>query len=327
MIVSMESVVAESAGVPIFASKGIRALSFTNSPYYAHAHLGAVDLYPAKQDDRVLSPVIGRVVGIREIKAQHQDFSRAEENEKLLLISNDAETVTKILHLAPFVGVGDNVDVSEEIGNYVRSGFFGFWTPNHIHVEVRPARDPIRARGAYLMVPALPESNNNDVAGEGSSDFNCATVAANPGFLLLKPSRSVFGRIGGFSGISVIVDEKRNAILDGGFPHYGKGGILVACESRLEPGQSVRIGSLKIGEISTDSPIEIGKGVIFALVDFGKRIGVGVSGASMRGLSLSLNLSPLDSCLLRAIPHQPLAKDALARLTDNVILSIRNIDT
>ena len=51
MITCKASIVAESAGVPIYASGGIRAVSFTNSPYCAHMHLGAVDLYPARYDE------------------------------------------------------------------------------------------------------------------------------------------------------------------------------------------------------------------------------------------------------------------------------------
>jgi hypothetical protein len=326
MILCREPIVAESAGIPIYAGKGIRAVSFMNSPYYAHMHLGAVDLYPSSYDDGVPSPVSGRVVGIREVKAPHIGFRGADEKEKLLLISNTAETTTKLLHLNPFVSVGDTVTVSEIIGEFVRSGFFSFWTPHHIHVEVRSPSDPIRARGAFPMVPMLPSTSSVNLHGEADlSDLECEVVTAKSGFLLLRPLSRIFALIGGFAGMAAIVGETKNAILDGGFPHYSRGGIVVETGSGLKIGDTVRIGSLLIGEISSN-PLSRKCGCAsFALVDFRREVDVSVSSIPMRGLSLALNLSSPESCLLRVIPREPLETNLIASLKDNVVLSIRNI--
>jgi hypothetical protein len=100
MITSNASVVAESTGVPIYVKGDIKAVSFVNSPYYAHGHLSAVDPYPSRYDDPVPSPVKGRVVGIRSVKAPHPKYFRADEDEKLLPIPNNADATTKILHEA-----------------------------------------------------------------------------------------------------------------------------------------------------------------------------------------------------------------------------------
>lgn len=121
-------IVAEAAGVPIHAHEGIKSVSFTNSPYYAHMHLGAIDLYPREPDGVVLSPVKGHVTGVREVKAPRPKYFEPREEEKLLLIANNSESVTKILHLGPTVSVGDLVEVSDPIGEYVKSGFFNSWT-------------------------------------------------------------------------------------------------------------------------------------------------------------------------------------------------------
>jgi hypothetical protein len=286
MITGYASVAAESAGVPIYVSVDIKAVSFVNSPYYAHAHLSAVDLYPSRCDDPIPSPVKGRVVGIRSVKAPHQKNFRADEDEKLLLIANNATATTKILHLNPTVRIGDSVDVSEPVGNYVRSGFFNFWTPNHIHVEIRPANDPIRASGSFPMVPKLltnSKSFRSDKSDPGET--RCEVISANPEFLLLRPLGSLFGLLGGHVGLAVLVDEQENAILDRGFPHYDRGEVLISDTLGVKPGNSVKIGDLSVGEIASRPPFDATRRCNYAPVEFNKKLEITFSGSLMRGLS------------------------------------------
>ena len=43
------------------------------------------------------------------------------------------------------------MEVGQDLGQLLRSGFFNFWTDPHLHVEVRPPSDPLRARGGFKL--------------------------------------------------------------------------------------------------------------------------------------------------------------------------------
>jgi hypothetical protein len=322
MIRTERMIVAESAGVPIHVDEMIRSVTFTDSPYYAHTHLSAIDIYPLNRAGFVPSPVSGQVVGIRSVKAPTSTHFKADEDEKLLLIANSDKLTTKILHLKPTVKIGETVDVSTPLGTYVRSGFFSFWTDHHIHVEVRPSDDPIRARGSFPVTPRLL-GNVSSGASEQSNPNHipCEIVSVAPEFLLLKPPNEMFGRLGGYVGLRVQVNENTRGILDGGFPHYSYGGVLLskAIDARIK---TVRMGDLSIGHIQGDVLSRNGPEQRYAMVQFKEGIRVRLSGHPLRGLALSLYLSSSYNMLLKAVPRRPYNKEELQTFRDHEVLSV-----
>ncbi len=317
------TIVAESAGVKIYVDETIKAVSFTNSPYYAHIHLAAIDVYPKNSDSFVPSPVEGRVIGILAIRAPSSIHFKADEDQALVLIANDARLTTKILHLRSAVDVGDKVEVSTLIGEYVRSGFFNFWTGHHIHVEVRPKDDPIRARGSFPVAPKLFEGNEDNGREEiDLGNIPCEVVSVAPKYLLMKPPCGMLGSLGGYVGIKVFGGDGRTGILDGGFPHYGVGGLLLSSAVDIKVGSSVMMGHLPIGEILDAESCRGNLWRYYNTVKFNKELKVRVSGRPLRGLSLPLGLSASNSTLLKVVPHRPFYKEELQAFDEHGVLSI-----
>jgi hypothetical protein len=326
MVRKEKLVAAESAGVPIHLDESIRSITFTDSPYYAHMHLSAIDIYPKNKDSLVPSPVTGRVIRIRPVKAPLPAYFKADEDEKLLLISNSMKLTTKILHLKPCVDVGEMVEVSSPLGKYVRSGFFNFWTDYHIHVEVRPNDDPIRAQGSFPVAPKL--LGNHDEKGKEQIDpdqIPCEVVSVAPEYLLLRPPRPLFGSLGGYFGLRVLISEDIEGILDGGFPHYGIGGVLLSNAANVKAGDIVRIGDLSIGEVcggvtSHDGPVRY-----YVRVRFKERIKVRLAGRLHRGLALALSLLSSHQLLLKVVPCHPYNKEELQAFRDHEDLSVTDV--
>jgi hypothetical protein len=316
-------IVAESAGIKIHVDETIKAVSFANSPYYAHMHLAAIDIYPKSNGDFAPSPVEGRVIGIRATKAPSPTHFKADEDEELILIANDARLTTKVLHLRSAVNVGDKVDVSTPIGEYVRSGFFNFWTGYHIHVEVRPKDDPIRARGSFPVAPRLLEDHEDDGRETIDPDnIPCEVVSIAPEHLLLKPPCGMLGCSGGYVGLKVFAGDGGVGILDGGLPHYGVGGVLLSNADGVRAGSSVMMGDLQIGEILGAESGRSNLGRYYNLVKFTKELKIRLSGRPLRGLSLSLGLSASNSTLLKVVPQRPFNKEELQTFEDKGVLSI-----
>jgi hypothetical protein len=300
MLADTRIAVAESGGVEIFAHEGIRAISLTNSTYYAHARLAALDMYQRGNVSVVLSPVEGRVVGIRVVRAPRPKYFKPDENEKLLLMANDSKLVTKILQIGPTVQVGEFVETLSPIGKYVWSGFFNFWTGNHLHVEVRLASDPIRARGSLPVAPALLGGDEDTAECEANPDnIPCEVVEASTESLLLKPTIPFATRLSGYVGLRVTVGKAVPGLLDGGFPHHGFGGIFIPRDAKVSIGELVRIGDLIIGETVRRLMSRGGLPHHFIPVKFKKGLQISLSESKViRGLSLLLGLASPESLLL-----------------------------
>jgi len=146
--------------------------SFYNSPYPAHDAGCAVDLYPdgvaerseatesvsrvaassaadwretAGRATRAPSPVAGEVVETRTVRCPPQPY--AADNDHLVVVDT-GEYLARILHVEPAVEPGDCVDVGDDLGRLVRSGFFAPWVANHIHLGFRERDgDAVRASG------------------------------------------------------------------------------------------------------------------------------------------------------------------------------------
>jgi hypothetical protein len=181
-----------------------------NSPYPAHDHGHAVDLYPGHDDAR--SPVAGEVLDTRTVRCPPKDYAVDEDH---LVLIDTGEHVARILHVDPAVEAGDRVDLGDSLGTLVRSGFFGQWVDDHVHLEFRdPDRDPYRATGS------LPLDLDVDVAPvpwEGAG----TVVETGPTHALLDAPAHP-----GDGFAAVAADE--GVPLDGGLVHYSGAGTLAA---------------------------------------------------------------------------------------------------
>lgn len=181
-----------------------------NSPYPAHDHGHAVDLYPGHDDAR--SPVAGEVLDTRTVRCPPKDY--AVDQDHLVLIDT-GEHVARILHVDPAVEAGDRVDVGDSLGTLVRSGFFGQWVDNHVHLEFRdPDRDPYRATGS------LPLDLDVDVAPVPWDGAGTVVETGPTHALLDAPAHP------GDGFAAVAADE--GVPLDGGLVHYSGAGTLAA---------------------------------------------------------------------------------------------------
>lgn len=248
--------IAASCGIKIYAPRQSR-VSFFNSPYLAHFEHRAVDIYPLSS--KAPSPVEGRVRYIYEFSAPKTKQFQMPTKEYLIAIETpiSSEYLVRILHVKPSVMVGDYVNMGEPLGEMIRNGHFDTWTDRHLHVEIRPCDNLLRARGG-LPIHLIFEGKSNDTDST-SKKTRCSMFTHNERTKLsafmgkvvaLKP-RSVLAEgpntcIGPFVGMPVFVGNGIG-ILDGGVPHYGFGGVLSLDEVKI--GDPVFLGNVKIGRV------------------------------------------------------------------------------
>ena len=229
-----------------------RRFTLYNSPYAAHDHGCAVDLYPGdathpdpEDGDPVVapSPVTGEVLETRTVTAPSKPYAAVEDH--LILVdtgvgggrgggecgdtvtfrTDDGEApVARILHVNPSVEAGDSVAVGDPLGRLVRAGFFAPWVANHLHLGFRPREaDPYRASGS-LPLALDPSLRLDAVPWDGTG----SVFAAGETYAVLDaPAHPAPGE--GFAGLAGTVDvegEDRTGVLDGGLPHYDGGGLL-----------------------------------------------------------------------------------------------------
>ncbi len=194
--------------------------SLYNSPYVAHDHGHAIDLYtdaglgPATDDElsAAPSPVAGEVLDIRTVRAPPKPY--AAENDSLVLVDT-GDTVARILHVEPTVEIGDTIEIGESLGTLIRAGFFAPWVDNHLHLEFRdPEANPYRASGSLPLTVDIPNTGV-DWDGSGSVIETGKTYA-----VLDSPTHPAPGEY--FVGI----ESEEGFVLDGGLVHYAGGGAL-----------------------------------------------------------------------------------------------------
>ncbi|MFO7925751.1 MAG: hypothetical protein ACQET5_05480 [Halobacteriota archaeon] len=182
--------------------------SLYNSPYPAHDAGCAIDLYPG--NDVAVSPVAGVVRAVRTVRCPARPYAVSEDH--LILI--DCEThVARILHVDPAVDAGDRVEIGDRLGTLVRSGFFGRWVDNHIHLGFRrPEQNLQRASGS---MPIQPDVSVTGLAWDGTG----TVVETGKTHVRLDAPNH------GGSGFAALADDD-GVPLDGGLPHYSGGGAL-----------------------------------------------------------------------------------------------------
>ena len=229
--------VAIAEGIKIYCMNNDR-FAFFNSPYPAHRLMTGIDIYSdVNFGGLALSPVSGEVVLIRKIKAPIGRFFKDAGYDYVILLQNkqSKELVVKILHVDPCVSLGEHIHIGEPLGVLLRSGYFGFTTAPHVHVEVRPSNDPLRVRGGFIFKNLLnidkskPVERLKGIVKKIREDVFTVNLDNVLGFGLPAD-------IGGIIGI-----------LDGGIPIYGWFG---AHASGTPQGDIIKIMGVPVGKIT-----------------------------------------------------------------------------
>jgi hypothetical protein len=252
--------------------------SFFNSPYPAHRLHTGVDIYNGSDFGEVIaSPVNGVVKMIRKVKApKGQGFVDSGHDSLILLEPDDnADAIVKLLHVDPLVEIGDRVTVNNVIGVLLRSGYYGWGTSPHIHVEIRNPSDPLRARGGYTLRRA-----NTPLNAEESSRIEGYVIRTKLEYSLIRLKNNNYGLAGEING-SV-------GIIDGGIPYYGWMGIHL---DRPTSGEVKLLGK-KIGVVTDVYPLSC-----IADVDDFRLL---LNGIPVMGLSLYL--SPICRSFAKVLP-------------------------
>ncbi|MFO8115582.1 MAG: hypothetical protein R6U01_09550 [Halorubrum sp.] len=210
-----------SVTLPPDALDGFRRFSRFNSPYPAHDDGCAVDLYP--EAGRGISPVAGVVRETRTVGCPDRSYAASEDH--LIIVDLDDEwcrradaevgTVARILHVIPEVSPGDRVAVGDDLGPTTRSGFFGQWVDDHVHLGFRaPGASALRASGSLPV--------DVDVAVEPISwDGSGVVVERGPTHALLDAPRHLDP-----GGTFAALASDEGIPLDGGLAHYAGGGAF-----------------------------------------------------------------------------------------------------
>jgi hypothetical protein len=187
-----------------------KRVSLYNSPYPAHDRGHAVDLYPGENGGPAPSPVAGEVLDTRTVRCPPRDYAVAEDH---LVLVDTGECVARVLHVKPAVEPGDEVAVGDSLGTLVRSGFFGQWVDDHIHLGFRaPDANPYRASGS---LPLALEVEVTPVAWDGTGTI----VEAGATHVALDTPRH------DGEGFAALASDE-GIPLDGGLVHYAGGGAL-----------------------------------------------------------------------------------------------------
>lgn len=198
-----------------------------NSPYAAHEHGRAIDLYPGMP--WAPSPVAGEVVGTRTVGAPSRRY--ATDHDHLILIDT-GDRIARILHVEPAVETGDWVEAGDSLGTLIRSGFFAPWVDGHVHLGFRtPDANPYRASGS---LPVEVGVDPRPVPWDGTG---VVREAGETYVVLDEPTHPDPGSWAGLAGTPGVV-------LDGGCPHYEGGGVLPAADRERLP---VSIAGTRVG--------------------------------------------------------------------------------
>ena len=228
--------------------------SIGTSPYYAHQHGLAIDIYPnlTLENIEILSPVSGKIQQIKKLRAPKAKFSDGVDVDYLILLSNplNSEILWKIMHVNPNVKVGDQIEVGDHLGKTIRNGYFAYWSSPHLHLEIRPINDAIRARGGKSFSLAIEKKNT---LNEFSEEINTNQIpieihSTYPEMILASLPKHFYHNLFPFYGVKIIVNNLE-CLLDGGIPHYKIGTVIFQQKNISNNLSPVYIGSQKIGNL------------------------------------------------------------------------------
>jgi hypothetical protein len=262
-----------------------------NSPYPAHDRGCAVDLYP--NSNAGLSPVPGEILATRTVGCPDRPYAVDEDHLIVIDVAEEwadgrgGDLVARVLHVAPAVSPGDQVAAGDSLGQMVRSGFFGQWVDNHIHLGFRDSdSNPYRASGSLPLAPAVP------VAG-ASWDGSGTVIEAGETFVRLDapdhPSPGDWATIAADDGTP----------LDGGLVHYAGGGAYAETDGALS------LLGTEVGRATSHAgPVGAGNGVIGIADVAWTDVVVRVNGQRATGLSLFVSRDSFGAKLVFHEGHE-----------------------
>jgi len=269
------------------------------SPYYAHQHALGIDIYHSLLLDNyeVLSPISGEILRIKTLLAPKPKFTGGIDKDFLTLVSNphNPETTYKLLHVKPNnIQVGDRIEIGDPIGKTIRNGYFANWSSPHLHLEIRPSHDAIRASGGSAFSLAFDKKKKKEYIEErNSEEIQMKIHSVFPEFYLAKFSESQYKFIDPIYGVKVRVN-KQSYILDGGIPHYKNGTIISNISFERVKNLSIYLENQKIGKLNES------RGQ-FGFFKFDKSLKFLLNDEEIRGISLYLaNFMPL----VKIIPYE-----------------------
>ncbi|WP_049979930.1 hypothetical protein [Halolamina rubra] len=213
---------AERSPVPLPPSLLDRYARFScyNSPYPAHDRGCAVDLYP--DDGTAPAPVPGEVVDTRTVACPDRPYAVDEDHLIVVDVADDwaggrgAELLARVLHVDPGVDAGDWVAAGDSLGESVRSGFFGRWVDDHLHLGFRPTEaNPYRASGSLPVEPGV------EVAG---TPWDGTGTVVETGQTYVRLDAPAHPDPGSWAALAA----EDGTPLDGGLAHYSGGGAYAA---------------------------------------------------------------------------------------------------
>lgn len=220
-----EIAIAEEVNVSLKIPEGT-IYSFFDSPYIGHRNETAIDIY--FKDREALLPVDEAIV--KEIRWFNSPKYRPDGSEKepLIVFKIREGVVLKTLHVKPKVNVGERLHLGDYIGECIVSGYLCPWSGIHAHIEVRPERDPYRARGAYKLNieptvrKILAEIGNANVKfSEEPLVFNVVSVEEH--YMWIKFRNDIGGKP---TALMLMSEFGEICAMDAGIPYYGIGGCL-----------------------------------------------------------------------------------------------------
>ncbi|MFX1532390.1 MAG: hypothetical protein ACFFBC_14830 [Promethearchaeota archaeon] len=272
--------------------------SIGTSPYYAHQHGLAIDIYQdlSLENYEVFSPVSGKILKIKTLLAPKPKFKGGIDRDYLILINNQSnpDLVWKLMHVNPKYNVGDQIETGDIIGKTIRNGYFAYWSSPHLHIELRPNDDAIRARGGKAFSLAV-DPKNNQIESPGNEELINIPIEIDSifqEFILARFPKQFYHKLFPINGVKVQVD-RMYCILDGGIPHYKIGTILCNNIYKYDVPSLIYLGSHKIGTLHEKSGN-------FGLLKFEPVVFL-LNNKEIRGISLYLaSFLPL----LKIIPHK-----------------------
>jgi len=272
--------------------------SLGTSPYYAHQHGLAIDIYYnlTLENYEILSPISGEVIKLKTLVAPKPSFINGIDKDYLILISDKKypEVVWKMMHVNPVVKVGDEVRIGDILGETIRNGYFAYWSSPHLHLELRSSNDAIRARGGKEFSLAI---KNEKIIPQIAEQENLTEIPIEidsiyPEIILANLPKNLYLNLDPFYGVKARINNIK-CILDGGIPHYKIGTVICRQKISFEINAPVYFGEYNVGSIHETN----GK---FGFLKF-EDIKFLLNNVEIRGISLYLaKFSPL----IKIIPYR-----------------------
>ncbi|OYT60610.1 MAG: hypothetical protein B6U75_01200 [Desulfurococcales archaeon ex4484_217_1] len=239
--------VAEAAGVHLRIPEGTQ-YSFYDSPYVGHRNTTAIDIY-FKNNEALLPVDEAKVKKIRWFNAPKYR-ANGWNKEPLTLLDLGGNKVLKVLHVNPKVSVGEKLYLGDFFGECIVSGYLCPWSDSHAHFEIRPSKDPYRARGAFTLniAPTIRK-----IKGTVCSSPRVFTVVEIGKYCMwVKPK----GIINYLTALAVKVGNSLGYV-DAGIPHYGLGGILLKDKVKASIGDAVYWDFMHLGYVTKTYPLSL----------------------------------------------------------------------